>query len=269
MYGERGSQPHLTATTELAGLENARQVRSNTYDNPVHEATPAANGEKSSAVTPMYETIQTAKQEMVNAGGPPVLNPVYGPSSTPKTPTSPHPQPSKAASNPVYSETGINSHQFSDVSALNPVYAAVGKPSSQSVSLENHYSNPYSEMHAGSSVPPPKGCIAPALESLSADPHYSSPYSQLQVGSTLQMSSDVIPNSKRADPVDCPPPVPVYEELQSARRSDTVGMANQNLEQPMIRNESYGVIGMVEIHKASKPPLHDKDCTQNGTSTQL
>lgn len=108
VYG--GRQPYPIAT-ELGELENGRTVRSNTYDDPQQLFTP----------TPMYETVVSAKKEMLNASGPRVLNPVYGPTGTPTTPISPNiPNVTLQATpvlNPIYSET--------QVSQLNPVYAAI------------------------------------------------------------------------------------------------------------------------------------------------
>ena len=154
VYGGRGAQPHLlTASTDLGGLENTRQVRSNTYDDPRSDlaaasGTTAANG---ATGNPTYETIQSAKNGMLIAGGPPVLNPVYGPTGTPNTPTSPHPPPSKAAPNPVYAESGVP-QQLPDVSALNPVYAPIGKPESLSPlsdSTAPRYANPHTTLTNG------------------------------------------------------------------------------------------------------------------------
>lgn len=183
---------------------------------------PAANG-TTVPVPPMYETVKAAR----STSGPAVLNPVYGPTSA--TPTSPHPPPCKAAPNPVYSESGngVNhSQQFVDVSGLNPVYAAIGKPASPP--------------HVALSDPPPRYAYA-----------YSS------VKGTAQTNQP--PSLKRADSAGYPPPVPMYEELQAAKRSDSMGDTSQKVGGAMTKNESYGVLGMPQ-----QPP---ESATANGPTS--
>lgn len=195
IYGEHDILPHLTSTTELGGPENCRQVRSNTYDDPLHLGT--SNGGAAPPV-PTYETVHSAKKEMLNASGPPVLNPVYGP--TPTSPISPN-VPLKSATNsvpnPVYSETGPHSHQLPDVSPLSPVYAAVGK-SAATPAVTVHYA--YAENHTVSKVPTP---------------------------------SDEAEKTELA---------PLYEELQTRKKTDSMGTPNQELGEAMVRNESYGLL---------------------------
>lgn len=128
----------------MGGLDNCRQVRSNTYDDP-QQISAASNGAAAVVVpVPTYETVQSAK--MLNASGPPVLNPVYGPTGTPTSPISPcpispcpMPPPSKGATssvpNPVYSETGSRTQ----LPIVSPVYAAIGK---STVALEPVQSDP-------------------------------------------------------------------------------------------------------------------------------
>lgn len=85
------------------------------------------------------------------SSGPPVLNPVYGPTAAPKLPTSSIPPPCKAAPNPVYAETGA---QIPDVSALNPVYSPVGKPGEQPPVYDQsipRYTNTLSKGETGAS----------------------------------------------------------------------------------------------------------------------
>lgn len=167
VYGGRGAQPHLlTVSTDLGGLETTRQARSNTYDDPRSDLA-AANG-TSGPANPTYETIQSAKSGVLVAGGPPVLNPVYGPTGTPNTPTSPRPPPSKAAPNPVYADSGLPP-QLPDVSALNPVYAPIGKPEP---SCKDDESTRYATLHTnGVSSHTSKGAdssSAPMYEELRA-----------------------------------------------------------------------------------------------------
>ena len=227
-------------------MECVRQARSNTYDNPQLESNTSANGGAVPIPPPMYETIQAAQREKIA-----VLNPVYGPTSATPTsphppstsplppPTSPHPPstsplppptsplppptsplppPSKAAPNPVYSETGATG---TDVSGLNPVYAAVGKPATPSLS-----------------DPPP--------------PRYAYAYTAVPMARSRTNGTAQPPSLKRADSAGYPPPVPMYEELKSTKRSDSVGVSGVSTEtgDVMTKNESYGL-----LQANSPPPL--------------
>ena len=234
-YGETGTQPHLLASTDLGGLENARQVRSNTYDDPRSELA-TANGTTAPA-NPTYETIQSAKNGMLITGGPPVLNPVYGPTGTPNTPTSPRPPPSKAAPNPVYAESG-NQHQLPDVSALNPVYAPIGKPTQPQLALGDP--------------------IAPR-------------YANTQM-SCVPGSSDELPSLKGADSAGYPPPLPMYEELRAIKPSDSMALTtNPQMGDAMTKNESYGLLGKENMTTAQLPLLHphENGVAQNGVENKL
>lgn len=106
------------------------------------------------AGVPTYETVHSAKKEILNARGPPVLNPVYGPTGTPTSPHSPNLLPAKdSVPNPVYSETGSATQQLPEVSSLSPVYAAVGK-SSLSDPIPLHYAST-TDNHTVTGVPKP------------------------------------------------------------------------------------------------------------------
>ena len=155
IYGSQDPLPRLTATTELGGLDGTRQARSNTYDDPQHLA--ANIGSTTNGGTtgvPTYETVHSAKKEMLNARGPPVLNPVYGPTVTPTSPRSPNlPLVKDSVPNPIYSESGSATHQLPEVSSLSPVYAAVGK-SALSDPVPLHYASS-TDNHTATSVPEP------------------------------------------------------------------------------------------------------------------
>ncbi len=226
MYGERAPQSYHIASTDLGGLENSRQVRSNTYDDPRSDLT-TSNG-TTAPTNPTYETIQSAKNGMLIAG-PPVLNPVYGPTGTPNTPTSPRPPPFKAAPNPVYAESGILLQQFPDVSALNPVYAPVGKqaqpPSDQTA---QHYANP--QTNGMCCVPGPAANF------------------KEQGDDSAQYST---------------PAAPMYDELGVTKQSlNCVGVTSL-VSDAMTKNESYGLLrmGAVEI-----PMLHNHENGENKQS---
>lgn len=136
VYG--GRQPYPNAT-ELGELENGRTVRSNTYDDPQQ-----LNNNGGITSTPMYETVASAKKEMLNASGPRVLNPVYGPTGTPTTPISPNiPLQATPVLNPIYSET--------QVSQLNPVYAAIATTPLQPAPAQPRYANTYNS-HAAANA---------------------------------------------------------------------------------------------------------------------
>lgn len=218
VYGGQDTLPHLTATTELGGLDNCRQVRSNTYDDPQHLA--ATNG--GALAVPTYETVHSAKKEMLNASGPPVLNPVYGPTGTPTSPLSPNLPPSKGARNsvpnPVYSESGSSSHQLPVVSPLSPVYAAVDKSAT-----------------AAFSDPVPL--------------HYASTTDDRVVTGVPESS-----NGSHNNSVDCPPPLPLYEELRTSKRADTLAISEQELGDTMVRNESYGLLMRNGASNSSQEP---------------
>ena len=148
VYGTGGVSSLFTGNDFL--MENGLPVRNNTYD------APGLNGATAdlSEIPPTYETVQVAMKGMLIAGGPAVLNPVYGSANICASPT----PTSKEAPNPIYSETltpNINSvppykldfaqekHLFPMVSGMNPVYADVGpgKQGPPSLSQPTHYAN--------------------------------------------------------------------------------------------------------------------------------
>jgi hypothetical protein len=193
----RDQLPQQTATTEFGGLDNCRQVRSNTYDDP--QILAATNG--GAGVTPTYETVKLAKKE----SGPPVLNPVYGPTGTPTSPLSPCVPVSNGSTNPVpnpvYSETGSCARQLPDVSPLSPIYDAVGKlaPTAISDPVPLHYAST-TDNHSVTVVPqPPNG-------------------------------------SHNLNEVSLPP---LYEELIVPKTVDPIGALDQD---SLVRNESYGLL---------------------------
>lgn len=251
VYGASGASPHLCTSTDLtSALENGRQVRSNTYDIADPHTNGATNGgTASSAAVPTYATIETARKEMLIAGGPAVLNPVYGPTGTSITPaTSPIPTPSsKQAPNPIYSETPTSSvpykldsaqqHQLPVVSGLNPVYAGLGPGTqplrSPSDPMPPRYANS-SDLNASSRQ------LDNAL--LTTPPH-----------SAVAMQTAGVSNNDSA--TGFPPAPPMYEELRpvlpplapTATETVTGGGGGGGNRGPMTTNESYGVLSTEQL----------------------
>ncbi len=114
---------------------DTKQACENPYDTADVVAT--TNG-KTSAPIPTYATVESARKETLMAGGPAVLNPVYGPGSSISPATSPVPVPTantQRVPNPIYSEAYASTGKCVAkegivVSGLNPVYGGVGSVAS-------------------------------------------------------------------------------------------------------------------------------------------
>lgn len=191
------AEPHLTASMDLGGVETANQTRRDTLDDPHGDQAGIAG-----PIDPIYESIEPAKNGMLITRGPPVPNPVYGPTATPIS-TSSLPLPYKAAPNPLYAETA--GAQIHDVSALHPASVPVGELGD--------------------------------LESPICDktiPCHTDTQSKVETGASE--SYNRVPNLRPADPLTAP----VYEEIQTTGHHDAVsGVANQ-VGDTMTRNMSYG-----------------------------
>lgn len=205
-YGGRESISHIYDTDELANLKMGKLAPNNTYDTADPHLCEPSNG-KLSAPIPTYATIEMARKEMLQVGGPAVLNPVYGPGSSLSPATSPMPTPlsiSKQASNPIYSESP-NPRQIPVVSGLNPVYG--GGMGSVTSSLHSDVSPRYTNSPDSARPPSNTAFVAPCS-----------------------------PGNGSSPPVP-----PLYEELKPVKLMP-VPSQRKNPVPSLTSNESYGVL---------------------------
>ena len=226
VYGGRQTYP---IATELGELENGRAVRSNTYDDPQQ-----LSNNNGGITTPTYDTVASAKKEMLNVSGPRVLNPVYGPTGTPTTPISPNiPLQATPVLNPIYSET--------QVSQLNPIYAAIGTTPLQPAPAPPRYANTHNspaEANAPDSFKRVNSESGPTQLPMYEELHTVKPKGQGGVDTHNSHAEANAPDSfKRVNSESGPTQLPMYEELHTVKPKGQGGM-----EDSMTKNESYGLL---------------------------
>ena len=229
LYGGRDSSPHICGTDEFA--KSGKHARCNTYDTADPHVGGASNG-KSSAPIPTYATVETARMETLLAGGPAVLNPVYGPSGSSLSPaTSPTPTPvsiSKQAPNPIYSEACVSKtgksvskeemKQMPIVSGLNPVYGGLGSVTS---SLQS------------------QGDLSPRYP--------NNPEVPKSPGNALFSAPSSAANGSS------PPYPPLYEELKPVKLQPVPVQGKDPLPS-LTSNESYGILNAEQVNEIKSPP---------------